>query len=661
EAGGLVVADGRQPWLSALGFRWSGHRIEVAAVVDVLFPEMPLRWQPAEPVERFTAPAGAQELMVDSESKQVLALAGDHGAGRYLYLAAPLDPHSSDATSHYPYLAEYLDEGFRLRPAPRSPRLEAYFDPGFRSGTSVDRLAVSWRQSGIRAVYAAAWQFYPQYAYDYDKLIAACHRNGIAAYAWLVLPQVTPKMWEEHPEWREKTATGADGRVGWRYAMNLENPACFRAAMDWMQTLLSTHDWDGINLSELNFDADFPDYLRPDKFVPMNNDVRAAFRAREGFDPALLFAPGSPYYHRRNPQALEKFLRYRQDIVTRWHERVLGSAEPLARERGWEVIVTMLDSLDSRYVAPALGVDSRRIVDLMRRFDFTLQVEDPSEHWTAPPDRYRRFAATYRQLVSDPQRLMFDINVVPDREVDGSALPSATATGTELARTVVAAASVSGRAAIYAESTVPSQDWKLMGEALAAAGEVEPTGRGWKVQAPVPVLLTSSEDRDYYLDGRLWPAVSPEGLLAPPGAHQLSAERPWFQLFERGDLPLRLLHGSGELLGAQASRTGLEIRYHSPSRAVLLLNQKPREMFVDGARVAGRWEAAGGGNWAVLAPRGEHEVRIEMLTRAGVFVNAWGWMSGAAIATFGALTTALMAALYFHIRMRRLARRGGAA
>ena len=42
-------------------------------------------------------------------------------------------------------------------------------------------------------------------------------------------------MWDDHPEWREKTATGTDGQVGWRYLMNFQNPACFRAAMDWMR------------------------------------------------------------------------------------------------------------------------------------------------------------------------------------------------------------------------------------------------------------------------------------------------------------------------------------------------------------------------------------------------------------------------------------------
>jgi hypothetical protein len=250
--------------------------------------------------------------------------------------------------------------------------------------------------------------------------------------------------------------------VGWRYSLNFQNPACFRAAMDWMSSLLQAHAWDGVNITELNYDADFTDYLRADRFVPMNEEVRRQFARRAGFDPALLFDAASAYYHRRNPKALRKFLDYREEIVTDWHRRVLEELEPLGRARRWEVIVTMLDSLHKDWVRPALGVDSRKVAKLMKRFDFTLQVEDPAHFWADPPDRYRRFARTYLKLVPNRRRLMFDVNVMADRDISRTALPSATATGAELARTIAAAASASRRVAIYSEHTVPVQDWGLL-------------------------------------------------------------------------------------------------------------------------------------------------------------------------------------------------------
>ena len=270
SAGGAVVADRRQPWLERVGFRWAGRTISVGAVRDPAHPEPKLQWQGRDPVEVFTPPEGARTLMADAESGQALAVAGTHGAGRYLYLAAPLDPHTRYGTSHFPYLPRYLSETFGASQADLPVRLEAYFDPAFRSGVDPARLAATWREWGIQTIYAAAWQE----QFPFDQLIAACHQRGIRVYAWFAFPSLTRRFWDQHPEWRERTATGADARIGWRYSMNLENPDCFRAAMSWMNAALGAHAWDGVNLTELNYDADFLDYRRADRFVPMNDEVR---------------------------------------------------------------------------------------------------------------------------------------------------------------------------------------------------------------------------------------------------------------------------------------------------------------------------------------------------------------------------------------------------
>ena len=412
QNGGSVIADGRQPWLEEVGFQFQGGRVPVTTVTDPAHPEATLEWRPHEHIERVRLPDGAQELMSEGEGGRPLAASGTWGAGRYLYLAAPLDNHTDDGVAHYPFFAEYLRNNFGPATPLRSHRIEVYFDPSYRPGADFNRLATLWRKSGISTVYIAAWISTRNFTFPYGEFIRACHRNGVSVYAWFIMPGVSQKMWDEHPEWREKTATGADGRVGWRYSMNLQNPACFRAAMDWMGTLIRENEWDGVNISELNFDADFKDRLRPDKYVPMNSDVRAAFRKSSGFDPVQLFQPESRYYHKRNPGALARFERYREEIVVDWHRRVLAEVEPLRRQRGFEVIVTAMDSLHDNWVRPALGVDSRRIVDLMSEFPFTLQVEDPAPFWRESPDRYLRFAETYRKLVPDPERLMFDVNVV---------------------------------------------------------------------------------------------------------------------------------------------------------------------------------------------------------------------------------------------------------
>ncbi|MGE5644590.1 MAG: DUF2334 domain-containing protein [Acidobacteriota bacterium] len=659
QAGGRLVADGRQPWLGKLGIKFEDRQLAVGEVSDQLFPEMSLSWRvPAgrhsqDHIQRFTTPDDVRELMLDAESDQVLAYSDDYGRGYFIYLAAPLDPHTNDGTSHYPYFPKYLTEIFGANTSLRSPRLEAYFDPAYHPSADLSRLTAQWRKSGIHTIYANAWNTYPGY---YPQLVAACHRNGIAVYAWLAFPGVTKKMWDEHPEWREKTATGADGNIGWRQQMNMQNPACFRAAMDWMKGILQASDWDGVNLTELNYDADFTDFLKPDKFVPFNSDVRTAFRKKAGFDPVALFDASSPYYYKSNHAALEKFLKYREGLVTDLHRRVLQELEPMRRARNWEVIVTALDSLHSRNWGRALGIDSRAIIGLMKDYPFTLQVEDPAEFWMKPPDRYTRFAQTYRKLVKDPKRLMFDINVVNNRDISTTSLPSVTATGTELARTAVAAASVSGRVAIYSEHTVPVQDWTLLRIALSRASEVSPGTKEWKVASAEPVMLTPAEDRDYYLDGRLWPVVSSDGVLVPAGRHTLSTNRPWHHFLDPGAMPARLVAISGDLLDARVMPTGIVFRYASAGRNVAVFNQRPREVLIDGRRVRASIEQAGT-DWSVTFPAGEHWVAVVTNTNAGVAVNLWGWFSASAINAFGWIATVLMVLIYFEIRLRRIVRR----
>ena len=52
-----------------------------------------------------------------------------------------------------------------------------------------------------------------------------------------------------------------------------------------------------------------------------------------------------------------------------------------------DVIVTAMDNLGSPDLRPNHGVDVKRIIDLQRRFNFTLQVEDPESEWSKDPRR----------------------------------------------------------------------------------------------------------------------------------------------------------------------------------------------------------------------------------------------------------------------------------
>jgi hypothetical protein len=323
-----------------------------------------------------------------------------------------------------------------------------------------------------------------------------------------------------------------------------------------------------------------------------------------------------------------------------------------------EVIVTMLDSLHDDYVRPALGLDSRRITALMREFPFTLEVEDPARFWMTSAERYRRFAATYLKLVPDRSRLMFDVNVVDNRDITGTNLPSKTATGTELALTLLSAASASGRVAVYSEQTVSPQDWDLIQMVLSRPTSVSGGRTSMDVNATTSLVLTPADDPLYYVDGHLWPAVSQEGVLMPTGAHSISTERSWWHFLDTPGFQARILSCTADLAEAEADTTGLTFRYRSAGRAVFVFDQQPNDILVDGSAATLPTER-NGRDWAVVFPEGEHNVRVATNTKAGVAVDLVGWASSWAIWGFGILATVLMVVIYLQLRLTRLIKRNG--
>jgi hypothetical protein len=355
---------------------------------------------------------------------------------------------------------------------------------------------------------------------------------------------------------------------------------------------------------------------------------------------------------------MAKFQRYREDIVVDWHRRVLTELGPFCKRRGMEVMVTMLDSLHNDYVRPALGLDSRRIVGLMKEFPFTLNVEDHARFWMAPPERYRRYAATYLKLVPDPHRLMFDVNVVPDRDITNTNLPSKTATGIELALTLLSASSASGRAAVYSEQTVSPQDWDLVQMVLNRPTAVSGGKSVMDVDEQTSLELTPADAPLYYVDGHPWPAVSGDGVTMPTGEHSISTEKSWWHFLDTDVFQARILSTSADLAAAHADTTGLTFQYSSATRTVFVFNQEPSDIFIDG-NPATLPTDRNGTDWAVVFPAGEHRARVTTNTTAGAAVDVVGWASSWTIWAFGVLATVLMIVIYLQVRLARLIKRNG--
>jgi hypothetical protein len=191
---------------------------------------------------------------------------------------------------------------------------------------------------------------------------------------------------------------------------------------------------------------------------------------------------------------------------------------------------------------------------------------------------------------------------------------------------------------------------------LSRAAKITARRKGCQINTPTSALLTPADDLRYYVDGRLWPAVSADGLLVPAGLHTISTEPGWWHFFETEGFQARIVSCTADLLEAEADPTALTIHYVAPGRAVIAFDQPPRAILVDGKEATLPVER-GGRNWAVVFPAGDHRVLVITNTRAGVAVNVLGWASASAIGAFGILVTILMAVIYLQLRVRRLIKR----
>ncbi|MEI6245306.1 MAG: hypothetical protein WCQ64_09680, partial [Acidobacteriota bacterium] len=655
RSGGQIIIDGRSPLAESLGLAYTGRTTSAGNITDLAAPTTPLRWRPLAAVDDFRPPRAMTALATDKGAGTIVTARFQSGAGTVLYLAVPFDPYTPDGTSRFPYLVEHTLDAFGRDMPARRAATELYFDPGLRPGISIEELVPMWRRQGVRVIYAAGWEFDDNYTYDYDRLLRVAHENGLLVYAWFEFPQVSRRFWNRHPEWREITAFGKP-LPSWRLAMNFSNEACRAAAVQFMIDTVTHWPWDGVNLAELSFDG-VADGNTPDRFVPMNADVRAAFENTPGgFDPSNLFDESSRHFWKTDPAGWAAFLRYRSQLVTAWHREFLHALGAFM-DQGHEVIVTMLDGLTTPKTSIDSGVNVMEILALQKTVDFTLQVEDPAIAWTTSPRRYETLAQRYQPLIPAGRRLMFDINVVPDRKVEDTHLPIAKAAGTEVVAAVKAARAVNSRVALYGDATMRARDLELIAAAFADRARVDVHDQSWSIDTPEAVeVAVPASVHDFYLEGREWPFWRPGFVLVPPGRHVLSSYRPWFRLLDLSALRPQVLQLSGDLLSASAASGRLQFEYQADGPAMAVLDRRPQQASIDD-RVDAAITTTTDRRAVLTLPRGRHRVDVSGSSRSALLLDLASLLSSSLIVAFGTAACVMLAGVYITIRVRRFFQR----
>lgn len=570
DPGQVTMLTGAAP-----GFSPGADMIEVRSVVDKIDPGMPIVWEEPQRVPKFGVPA--QAVVFTREKWSGAPLAAGYREGAKVVFWTAVDP-GERGYERFPYMPQALAE-LGLRPVAATRSLWMFFDSSYRLRADPGYLAAKWRRGGVQAIHIAAWQHWE--ADDtrdawLKRLIEACHRHAITAYAWLEFPHVSERFWQDHPEWRERTAAGQDAHLDWRKLMNLADPECSRAIEQGLRRLLARFDWDGVNLGELYFES-LEGAAGPARFTPFNPLVLDRFEAEIGVRRERIFDP-------RRPEVLERFLEFRARLAHQLQSEWLERLSSLREERPWlDIAITHVDDRFDRSIRAKLGADASALLPVARRHGAAFLVEDPATIWHLGPQRYVELARRYAPLIAKDQTLGVDINVV-ERYQD--VYPTKHITGGELFETLRAAARAFPKVAVYFENSITPADWPLVA-ASAAAARIERLEDG-SLLVDSPQDVSVAWEGCALLDGQVWPAGGAGAVAVPAGRHTVSPCRAGM-----AEPPLALADFNGRILDLRYDSSALLLSYESATRAIAILSRNHTTA-------------------ARLLPRGRHTVRLEL-------------------------------------------------
>ncbi len=613
-----VILEKETDLSSRFGITSTGDFKQVNTVRDEYYPQVEIHWKDTGSYKDFEVSIEYVTYYSEVNTDDPLIIGGEYGEGKYLYIATLFDPTTSQGYSRYPYFLDLIQRQFDLWPLVQRNQTEIYFEPGDREDVSIEDLVKMWKEYGFRRIYVSGWHVYPGWTYEYDRLIELAHENAMLVYIWLELPHVNELFWENHPEWRERTATGKEAVVDWRRHMALTEDACLKAVFNELSDLIQKYDWDGINLAELYFESPQGPEV-PEIFTPMHTSVREDFQSQYGIDPKEYFDPVSQYYWKNNQEAWNKFVTYRKDLIIELYHKCLTflHQQNQQKRQPMEIIVTSLDDIHSEELGDHTATDTKRLIELKKEFSFTLQIEDPQQLWHQGPLRYNRLSKTYHNLIG-PDTLILDINIVPYRSYKESLAPTRQATGMELINYLYFASQDNNRVALYSESSIYMVDLPWISYCLGWSTKEKffPDKCEITSENTVSLELDAEEHDNILVNDQLWPAYHKGRLLLPAGTHEIKSMNKISSWISTLKSSVRLVDISGELKSCTMNGQGIELSYHSPIRNYIIINEAPKEIYLDGNKFSAKvYQGISG--YSVQLPRGSHEIKIYTETKGG--------------------------------------------
>jgi len=591
-----------------LGIKLHEKSISVRRIRDLQFPDIPLYWtipSDVQPIE--TSGKNYKILCVDDSLENPIAISSSYGKGKLVYFSTYFDPNTTKGYSRYPFLIETIKTEFDLKPLAERKTMEMYFDPGMRDTMKIENLVEYWRKNNIKRIHAGGW--YYDEDYDYSTLIKTCHENGILVYCWFEAPMISRTFWDKHPEWREKTPFNRDAAIDWRLLMNLADTNCRNEIFKEWNEFLMSHDFDGVNFAELYFEPSPVGPNLPENFTPMNQQVRKQFKKQSGFDPLELFNKKSSHYWEKNSKDWKTFANYRKNLCYQLKDQFLGFLTKIKEQKkDYEIMLTVLDVSLTPELSDFIGEDTQNTLKLYKKYGATMQIEDPSNCWGLTPERYVKMGDFYRKYIKEPNKLLFDCNVVGSHENGEGGFPAEKPTGEEIRQIVYNMSTHINRPVFYSEDAINKNDWLNISNTLARDTKITAfQSTVWKINAKNTVLIhTGVPIAALNLDGRPWFAGEGDAVIIPKGMHTLEVHQ---------DLSIIPLTGiiliSGELVSADFRKSELEFTYSEDIvPCYVTIGKMPVSIFVDNQKTDCPVYQNAYSEFTVKLPTGIHKVRI---------------------------------------------------
>lgn len=512
DSGALILIEGHSTLAAHFGITSSDAMVTIRQIRDLASPDLPIVWESEQAVPRAKLEQTWEVRAKDRWTGAPALAIRKFAKGSILWTATPI---GLSGYERYPFLPQALLAA-GLKGLVRGTGLWAFFDAGYRQRADLTYLVAQWKLAGLGAIHVTSWQFdgaEPERAKWLANLIALCHENLIQVYAWVELPHVSERFWLDHPECRERTASGMEASLDWRRLINLVNPRCASLAETSVFSLLKSFDWDGVNLGELYFES-LEGHQNPARFTPFNDDVRAEYRKLYGRDP-LNDLQGA---------GLPTLLEYRANLAARLQSDWLSKLETVRRGKpNFDIILTHIDDRFDTSMRDALGADAARLLRGTEGQGTGFLIEDPATVWHLGPARYREIRKRYEGLTQEPERLSIDLNIV-DRYQD--VYPTRRQTGAELAQLVHEASASFNQVALYFEYSLRPVDLPILALASARVEAWKQADGAIELELSGPARLKWSGPAR--VNGILWPLHDGESLMLPQGKWHIehSAELP---------------------------------------------------------------------------------------------------------------------------------------